>query len=744
MELSSLIPELHLSRSAIGFVVSTILAGGAVASPQSVDPVAEGDDEAATILDGEVPQTTSAPRVFGVTEAPEIDGVLEEIWKDGTLLADTWRQVDPDEGALPTQRTEVRLMRDSRNLYVGVRCFDDEPSKIVSRVMIRGGPINRDDNIMMVLDPKRDLRTGYIFRINPNGTRADARLVNGRSDYNWDGQWYGRSAIDAEGWTAEFVVPFRTISIDEDNLDWGINFERDIRRNNETIRWQAADRDVRVTSVADAGVVEMFGDIDQGSGIDVRPYGKITAQEDDGTDVSGTGGVDVFWKITPGLTFVGTVNPDFAETEVDQRVINFSRFSIRFPEKRDFFLEDAGYFDFGGIRSTPLPFYSRRIGLSPQGEPQTILGGVKLTGSIEDVSVGILDTQMDDEVSPAGRNYFAGRALFNVFEQSSIGVIATNGNPLGPESNSLLGTDFNFLTTDLAGGRTLSGNAWFQQTFTGGEEDSDATAMGARISYPNDILNWRLGWARIGSDYFPALGFVQRTGIHELFGGGRYRWRPDSSLVRTIDLGVGGFMVTNLDLEIESMDLEFDVPKIQFDRGDEIYLEYGIQQEVPTQDFLVANQLLVPAGNYTWSRIEAGFETTSKEPVEIGGSAAWSGYYGGSRTTVSGNLRWQPAPSLLIAGAAQWNDIRLDTGRLETWLVSSRVNFYFTPEISWENLIQYDTQSGTVGVNSRLRWAFRDGQEIFVVFNQNVEADDLDFTIDTTELIAKIGWTFSF
>ena len=301
--------------------------------------------------------------------------MLEEIWKDGTLLADTWRQVDPDEGALPTQRTEVRLMRDSRNLYVGVRCFDDQPSKIVSRVMIRGGPINRDDNIMMVLDPKRDLRTGYIFRINPNGTRADARLVNGRSDYDWDGQWYGRSAIDDEGWTAEFVVPFRTISIDADNLDWGINFERDIRRNNETIRWQAADRDVRVTSVADAGVVEMFGDIDQGSGIDVRPYGKITAQEDDGTDVSGTGGVDVFWKITPGLTFVGTVNPDFAETEVDQRVINFSRFSIRFPEKRDFFLEDAGYFNFGGIRSTPLPFYSRRIGLSPQGEPQTILGG---------------------------------------------------------------------------------------------------------------------------------------------------------------------------------------------------------------------------------------------------------------------------------------------------------------------------------------------------------------------------------
>ena len=744
MELASPILVFPVSRSAIGLVMSIVFAGGAAVFAQSADPVAEGGDEAATILGGEAPGTMAAPQVFGVTEAPEIDGVLEEIWQDGTLLADTWRQVDPVEGAAPSQRTEIRLMRDSRNLYVGVRCFDDHPDEIIARAMIRDGNISADDNVLMVLDPKRNLRTGYVFSMNPLGARSDSRLVNGRTDVDWNGQWFGRAAIDEHGWTAEFVIPFRSISIDADSRNWGINFERTIRRNNERVRWTSADRDVSVTSVADAGIVDMFGDIDQGSGFDVRPYGKLTVQEDDGTDVTGTGGVDVFWKITPGLTFVGTVNPDFAETEVDQRIINFSRFSIRFPEKRDFFLEDAGYFNFGGIRSTPLPFYSRRIGLSPQGEPQTILGGVKLTGSIEDVSVGILDTQMDDEVSPAGRNYFAGRALFNVFEQSSIGVIATNGNPLGPESNSLLGTDFNFVTTDLSGGRTLSGNAWFQQTFTGGEEDSDATAMGARISYPNDIVNWRLGWARIGSDYFPALGFVQRTGIHELFGGGRYRWRPDSPLVRTIDLGVGGFMVTDLDLEIESMDLEFEVPKIQFERGDEIYLEYGIQQEVPTQDFLVANQLLVPAGNYTWSRVEAGFETTSKEPVEIGGSAAWSGYYGGSRTTLSGDARWQPAPSLLLATAAQWNDIRLDTGRLETWLVSSRVNFYFTPDVSWENLIQYDTQSGTVGVNSRFRWAFRDGQEVFVVFNQNVEADDLDFTIDTTEFIAKIGWTFSF
>ncbi|MCP4939646.1 MAG: carbohydrate binding family 9 domain-containing protein, partial [Phycisphaeraceae bacterium] len=298
------VPRLLRSRSRsvvpLAVIASIAAAGGAtVAVGQIADPVAAGDDEAATILADALPAASGAPRIFGVDEAPEIDGVLEEIWQDGTLLEDTWRQVNPDEGAMPTQRTEIRLMRDAQNLYVGVRCFDDEPSKIISRVMIRGGSVNRDDNILMVLDPKRDLRTGYIFRMNPNGARADARLVNGRTDYDWDGQWYGRSSIDDEGWTAEFVVPFRTISIDASNPEWGINFERTIRRNNETVRWQSADRDVSINSVADAGVVEMFGDIDQGSGIDVRPYGKITVSEDDGVDVAGTGGVDVFWKVTP-------------------------------------------------------------------------------------------------------------------------------------------------------------------------------------------------------------------------------------------------------------------------------------------------------------------------------------------------------------------------------------------------------------------------------------------------------------
>ncbi len=691
-----------------------------------------------------ITSSLAPPPVMSVDEAPEIDGVFDEIWQAGTLLPDTWTQVDPDEGAPPTERTEARIMRDERNLYIAVRCFDRSPDEIIGRALRRDSTIYSDDHVKVVLDPKRDLRTGYIFAMNAVSGRADARLVNGRDDYNWDGIWEGQASIDDEGWTAEFVIPFRTLSIDSGSTEWGINIERVIRRNNERVRLAAADRDIDFNSVADAAVVGMFGDIDQGAGIDVRPYGKLTWQEGEESDRKLDAGVDVFWKVTPSLTFVGTVNPDFAETEVDQRVINFSRFSIRFPEKRDFFLEDAGYFNFGGIRSTPAPFYSRRIGLSPQGEPQQILGGLKLTGSIGDVSVGLLDTVMTKGVAPADRNYFAGRVLVNVLEQSSVGVIATSGNPLDGRSNQLFGADFNYVTSDLDGGKTLTASAFYQQTVTDGEAGLSSSAMGAKISYPNDDWRANFGWFMIGEDYFPALGFVNRVGVYELFGNVSRRWRPEVDWLRSVSVGASGFWIPDLDFETQSLDFEVDVPRIQFERGDTAYLEFGLNQEVPDQDFLVAGELLVPAGDYTWTRVEAGFETTSKEPLEIGVNGGWSGYYGGDRLEASLNARWQPSASLLVGGSLEWNDISIPTGELETWLASTRVNFYFSPRVTWENLVQYDTQSGTVGLNSRFRWAFRDGQEIFLVFNQNVEADDLEFTIARSEFVTKIGWTFSF
>ncbi|HAW94730.1 MAG TPA: hypothetical protein DCX60_00495, partial [Phycisphaerales bacterium] len=395
-------------------------------------------------------QTT---RVYTVETAPEIDGTLEEIWQAGTRLKGAFRQVNPDEGAPATERTEVYLMRDSKNFYVGFRCWDDDPSGIRATQMKYDGSFAPDDNVTLVIDPFRDRRTGYVFRMTAGGARKDGRITNGdKVDFNWDGIWYGRTAIDDKGWTVEMVIPFQTILADPDIGEWGINAERFIRRKNETVRWSTPRRDIQISSVANADVLGGFEDLDIGSGIDLKPFVRADIRDDgqDQTDFAATAGLDLFWKIDPSLTLSLTVNNDFAETEVDQRQINFGRFPLFFPEKRDFFLEDAGFFDFGGIRRNPLPFYSRRIGIGPDGEEQGILAGARLTGKIEDLNLGLMNVQMKSD--GFWKNYSVARVFGDVLDESTVGAIMTAGDPEDGESNVVGGVDFNYKNTNFADG----------------------------------------------------------------------------------------------------------------------------------------------------------------------------------------------------------------------------------------------------------------------------------------------------
>ncbi|MHC4769086.1 MAG: carbohydrate binding family 9 domain-containing protein, partial [Planctomycetota bacterium] len=284
---------------------------------------------------------------------PVIDGVLDDpAWTDAPVIDQLW-QVEPVEGAPPTQRTEVRIVYDDDFMYFGVRCFDDEPDRIIATQLKRDGIQEADDRIEIVIDPFFDRRNGYLFSTNPVGARLDALLEANRLVFvNWDGIWYAESTVDEQGWSAEIAIPFKTISFSPRTSRWSFNVERTVRRNNERIRWSSPQQNKRLTSVADAGVLEGIEGITQGLGLDVKPWGKLTYEDDDtgDDDVDLDGGVDVFYKLTPSLTLSLTVNTDFAETEVDDRQVNLTRFPLFFPEKRDFFLQDEGLFEFGGIR----------------------------------------------------------------------------------------------------------------------------------------------------------------------------------------------------------------------------------------------------------------------------------------------------------------------------------------------------------------------------------------------------------
>lgn len=715
---------------------SLILSGSAYAIPQGV----LDEDERESV--------ETAPEGLAsigmIDEAPVIDGVFEEIWTRGTRLEDTFRQVEPKEGGEPSEKTEVYVMRDSKNLYVAFRCFDSDPSGIRAKQMKRDGDFDSDDSVALVIDPFRDMRTGYIFKMTAAGSKKDGRITDGsRVDFNWDGLWYGRASITDDGWTAEFAIPFQTVLANVTDQQWGMNFERFIRRRNEVIRWVNARRNVRLPSVADAEIIDGFGGLDIGKGIDVRPFVKGTVNSNDGsgTDIAGTGGLDVFWKFPPSLTLALTVNNDFAETEVDQRQINFGRFPLFFPEKRDFFLEDSGIFNFGGIRRNPLPFYSRRIGIAPDGSEQGILAGAKLTGKIEDLNIGFLDVQMKSNGN--WKNYFVGRVLADVLEESSVGLIMTAGDPTVGQNNVVGGIDFNYRNTDFDGGRSLVGHAFLLYSDTQGVE-GDSTALGGRISYPNDEISWSVGFTRIGDAYNAALGFNPRVGIYEYFGGWRYRWRPDIDWIRSIDAGINGFMVTDLDSNLESLDVDFEIFEVVTERDDRVSLSYARRREVPNSAFTVANAVTIAAGDYSWNAVDLAAGTTDAEDIVLGGNVGYSGYYGGSRLEWGVSSEWRPTPMFVLGANFNWNDIEVQGSRVITRQLSLNADFFLSPDVSITNFIQYDSVSGTVGVNSRLRWILKPGTDLFLVFNHNVEAEDLEFTLIQTEFIAKFGWTLRF
>ena len=682
--------------------------------------------------------------IYTVETAPEIDGVLEELWQDGTPLSDSFRQVEPREGAEPTERTEVYLMRDSRNFYVGFRCWDRDAASISATQMKYDGDFDPDDNVTIVIDPFRDRRTGYTFQMTAGGARKDGRITNGdRVDYNWDGIWYGRTSIDEHGWTAEMVIPFQTILADPDVGEWGINAQRFIRSRNETVRWATPRRDIRISSVANADLVAGFEDFDIGAGFDFKPFVRADIRDDGqgNTDFASTAGLDMFWKIDPSLTLVLTINNDFAETEVDQRQINFGRFPLFFPEKRDFFLEDAGFFNFGGIRRNPLPFYSRRIGIGPDGAEQGILAGIRMTGKVEDLNVGLMNVQMKS--NGFSKNYSVARVFGDVLDESTVGAIMTVGDPAQGERNVVGGVDFNYKNTNLEGGRSLTANA-FALVSDSSDQSGDSTAFGFKVGYPNDEIGWYGGFSRIGDAYDAALGFNPRTGIYEYFGGWRYRWRPESDLVRSIETGFNGFLVTDLQSDLESLDMEIEALEIEIEDGSTLNLNYLRRREVPFRPFTVANAVTIAAGDYAWNAVEASFSSSEANPLTVDADLGWSGYYGGSRLEWTAGSTWRISPQLVVGGTFTYNDIEVQDQRVITRQLTAIADVYFTPDVSLQNYLQWDDVSDTVGINARFRWTPEPGTDLYIVFNQNVESENLEFTLTQSELITKFGWTIRF
>ena len=485
-------------------------------------------------------------------------------------MIDNLKQRQPDPGAQPTERTVLRVMYDANTIYFGIYAYDSEPDLLVVRAMARDGQIFTGDNVQILLDPGGTRRNFYAFTIGPSGGRWDGLRLNAVEEVpQWDAIWDARARPVVDGWVAEVAIPFKSLSYVEGQSDWAFEFQRTIRRKAEVLRWSGTNPALSNFDYTESGTLTGIADVSQGLGLDVVPYVALRAKHDwqaegDGAGISGTAGGNAFYKITPALTGTLTINPDFSDAPLDIREVNTTRFSLFLPETRDFFLQDAGMFEFGGrpfrreandrLSNNARPFFTRNIGLV-RGEPVSLIAGGKVSGEFGGFGIGALSVYTDETpTSREGQLLSVVRVTRPVFSQSKAGFILTNGDPTGLTDNTVVGGDFQYRDNTTFRGRTIQADFYYERSFssTRGEDDS----FGLALNYPNEPWFGDFVFKEVGEDFFPALGFVNRTGIrlHDGTIGHRLRYRGQGDFLRTFDIYTRNQVYTDLQDRLETRD----------------------------------------------------------------------------------------------------------------------------------------------------------------------------------------------
>jgi len=707
-------------------------------------------------LGAQAQQQSQFPAVFTETP-PVIDGDIADAAWDTASVVDRFHQVEPIEFDPATDRVVVRVLYDEQFLYVAADITMVDVGDLTAFKLAQGTSGFTDDEFAVIVDPYNNQRSGYQFGLNPNGVRREGIFDGpGRLNTDWQGIWNGQAKRKADGWTAEIAIPFKTLNFDPGNDTWGISFSFKVFKRSETIAWTSQNRDVRPGTL---GTVSGITRAQQGHGLDIRVSGTVKHARDyvlGEDDTTADPSVDVFYKITPALTAALTLNTDFSATEVDDRVVNLDRFSVFFPEKRAFFLQDADIFSFGGLGNNGnrngVPFFSRRIGLDENREPIDIVAGGKLTGRIGPVNVGVLDVQQEGLTGDV--NLFVGRASVNVLEESSVGVILTDGSPDESESNSVLGVDFNYLDRDAIGGRSFRGNAWYQASETSdstGDMAGDESAWGLSLSVPRtEGLYGDVSYKFIGDGFYPALGFVNRPAIRQYEAWIGHRRFPRGSYWQFWNHEVGFEHVEDLDGNVESQSLELQIFQAGNQTVDWFTLRAFREREVLTDPFEISDGVVIDPGDYAWNRVS--FQVSSGEQRKIWSSTSLSygDFYDGERLQIDGNLVWQPSMHFSAELGYDYNDIELSAGKFISRLYSLRTVVAVSSKWSWISIAQWDNDSNEMGLNTRLKWIPQPGRDVTLVVNHGYLVEDkLDPTAQKwqslhNDIVLKATYTFRF
>lgn len=663
---------------------------------------------------------------------PKIDGILNDPAWEKAAVIDQFYQREPDTGEPVSQKTVVYICYSEKQFFVGFKCYDD-PDRITAKELKRDISLGEDDRVQIILDTFLDKRNGYWFQIGPRGSIGDALVSENGAGFNkeWDGLWEGKARIHEQGWDAEIAIPFKTLSFRPDQHTWGLKLIRHIRRRLESAYWPVANLNTYRFQVSDGGLITGIENISQGFGLDIRPYGLLGMNqkyEMDNKFIYDAGG-DIFYQISSGLNAALTINTDFAQTEVDSRQINLTRFALFFPEKRNFFLDGANYFNFGfggddenHYNDRMIPYFSRRIGLDEDGNPVPIIGGVKLAGQAGNWNIGALN--ITDKTDTAYRNFTVARITHNIGRQSYIGFIGTKGDASGTRGNWISGVDVKLATSHFKGNKNLVFTGFGIKSNTN-DLDGQQFTFGADLNYPNDLLNFRIGHQQIGENYHAGIGFVPRPGIREYYSSLFIGPRPERFGILKINTGAMIDYITSMRNKLLTRDLFLKVAELEFLSGERI--EYALHNtyEFLDKDFLISSKdsVSIAGGAYDYWQQSIEAYTARRRKFWIGSEIDWGSFYSGKIAIWKILWGWKIGVPFFVGMETEQNFVMLPEGNFTTRIYRINGDIYFNPDISLSNFIQYDNLSENWGWQSRFRWILKPGKEIYLVWNSIMQRD---------------------
>ncbi len=735
--------------------LSGFFAGAPVAGQEQPEAGAERPTMAATRVD----------------QGPTLDGDLSDrAWKASEVGTD-FIQHEPHDGVPATEQTEVRVVFTDSTIYFGITAFDANPDAIIAKEMERDSRIYQDDSIILLLDTFHDGRNAYAFETNLNGARTDTLVTDEGRDLNleWDGIWSVASRKTSDGWSAEVAIPISTLRFDPAAPAWGFNLQRYIAHKREMTHWSGLPREVGVLGQVGSEVqpvhrVSMAGELTgltglaQSAQLQIKPFVVGDVGEDPRLDLDpateGDYGLDLKWGVTRSLALDLTWNTDFAEVEVDELQTNLTRFSLYFPEKRDFFLENAGIFDFGPphrrFYEPPVlkAFFSRRVGLDA-GRQVPIDWGTRLTGRMGGWDIGVLrvataDVDRDAGTLPANA-FTVARLKRNVGERSSIGAMLTEAVPDGELANRVAGVDFVY----KPGPKVIFGGFWSNSGISEeaaaspgdaasvGASDTGESAYGFNFDYQGRALTVFLDAQEIEEEYDPKAGFLLRRNVRHL--NPLIQWLP------RIERGFIRSWFTELYVDyyetLDGGELEFkriDILPIgmRMTTEDRWRIGYVLQTENLLEPFEVSPGVVIPPGRYEFNTVDAAAFTNQTRLFGVRGRISVGDFYNGTQT--SGRFTFNFRISKHVKAETRWvfNDVELPQGAFDVGLYSQVVNFTFTPNLRLNTILQYNDLSGDLGTNIRLHWIYKPGSDLFVVYNENWMAEDLRYRQSTHRQIA--------